>query len=154
MTTEAARQLAKVRPDLLVDNGVASAPRPIQATVKVETSGAWPDRADIAEAHIHDGSVDTIWAVPEADRSGWVQLSLEKPERIVGVLLDEGAFPRIQKFTVEVQKGEEWVELASGTTIGSKKRVLFDSLEAQVFRLKILEAIETPVIAEFDLLTD
>ena len=55
---------------------------------------------------------------------------------------------------MEVQKGEEWVELASGTTIGSKKRVLFDSLEAQVFRLKILEAIETPVIAEFDLLTD
>ncbi|MEE2889308.1 MAG: c-type cytochrome domain-containing protein [Planctomycetota bacterium] len=154
VTREAARQLARVRPDLLVDNGVASGPRPIQATVKVETSGTWPGRADIAEAHIHDGSVDTIWAVPEADRSGWVQLSLEKPERIVGVRLDEGAFPRIQKFTVEVQKGAEWVELASGTTIGSMKSVLFDSLEGQVFRLKIIEAVETPVIAEFDLLTD
>ena len=155
MTNEAARDLARVRPDLLVDNGVVPAPTPIKAPVKVETSGIWPGREEeLAVDHVHDGSLETIWSGPEEARTGWVQLTLEKPHRVVGVRLDEGDFPRIQKFIVEVQKDAQWVELASGTTIGSKKNVLFDSLEASVFRLKILESVETPVIAEFDLLTD
>ncbi len=155
VTNEAARQLSRVRPDLLVDNGVAPAPIPIKAPVKVETSGIWPGREEeLAVDHVHDGSLETIWSGPEEVRTGWVQLTLEKPHRVVGVRLDEGEFPRIQKFTVEVQKEAGWVEVASGTTIGSKKNVLFDALEAQVFRLNILESVETPVIAEFDLLTD
>jgi hypothetical protein len=73
---------------------------------------------------------------------------------VVGVRLDEGQFPRIQKFLVEVQDESGWVELASGTTIGSGKKVLFDPHLAKVIRIKILEAVETPVIAEFDLLVD
>jgi len=55
---------------------------------------------------------------------------------------------------VEVQDESGWVELASGTTIGSKKEVLFDPHPVKVIRIKILEAVETPVIAEFDLLVD
>ena len=98
--------------------------------------------------------MQTIWAGPEEARTGWVQFTLEKPHRVVGVRLDEGPYSRIRKFSLEVQEDAGWVELASGTTIGSMKRVLFDPLDAQIFRLKILEAIETPTIAEFDLLTD
>ena len=69
------------------------------------------------------------------------------------MLLDEGAFPRIRKFSIEALKGNDWVEVASGTTIGSSKSLLFEALEAKDFRLQITEAIETPVIAEFELLT-
>jgi hypothetical protein len=98
--------------------------------------------------------VTTIWAGPEEERSGWVQLTLEEPQVVVGVRLDEGQFPRIQKFTVEAQDDSGWVELARGTTIGSMKRVMFDPHPATAIRIKILEAIETPVIAEFDLLVD
>jgi mono/diheme cytochrome c family protein len=152
VTFDGASRLSSSRPEMLVDNGVAPSPVPLKAPVKVESSGAWLGRDDIADAHVHDGSVDTIWAVPEQDRSGWIKLTLEKPHRIVGVRLDEGAFPRIRKFSIEVLKGIDWVEVASGTTIGSSKTVLFDALEAQDFRLQITEAIETPVIAEFDLL--
>ncbi len=153
VTFDGARRLSSSRPEMLVDNGVAPSPVPLKAPVKVESSGAWPGRDDIADAHVHDGSVDTIWAVPEQDRSGWIQLTLEKPHRIVGVRLDEGAFPRIRKFSIEALKGNDWIEVASGTTIGSSKSLLFEALEAQDFRLQITEAIETPVIAEFELLT-
>ena len=155
VTTDAARRLAKARPDLLVDNGVSLAPVPLKAPVKVESSGIWPGREEeLAVDHVHDGSVKTIWAGPEEARTGWVQFTLEKPHRVVGVRLDEGPYSRIRKFSLEVQEDAGWVELASGTTIGSMKRVLFDPLDAQIFRLKILEAVETPTIAEFDLLTD
>ena len=81
-------------------------------------------------------------------------MTLEEPQVVVGVRLDEGQFPRIQKFSVEVQDDSGWVELASGTTIGSKKELLFAAHLAKVIRIKILEAVETPVIAEFDLLVD
>ncbi len=155
VTRSAVGKLALLRPDLLVNIGVREGPKIFKAKVEVETSGIWPGReAELAREHVHDGSVATIWAGPEEERSGWVQLTLEEPQVVVGVRLDEGQFPRIQKFLVEVQDESGWVELASGTTIGSKKEVLFDPHPVKVIRIKILEAIETPVIAEFDLLID
>ena len=155
VTTAAAQQLASRRPELLVNIGVAKGPQILKATVQVEASGIWPGREEeLAVDHGHDGSVTTIWAGPEEARSGWVQLTLDSPHEVVGVVLDEGAFPRIQNFLVEAQVDSNWVEIASGTTIGSKKKILFDPLQAKMIRLKILEAIETPVIAEFDLLVN
>ncbi|HIG04537.1 MAG TPA: hypothetical protein EYQ08_02245 [Planctomycetes bacterium] len=155
VTRSAVGKLALKRPDLLINIGVNEGPKRIKAKVEVETSGIWPGReAELAPEHVHDGSVETIWAGPEEERSGWVQLTLEEPQVVVGVRLDEGQFPRIQKFSVEVQDDSGWVELASGTTIGSKKELLFAAHLAKVIRIKILEAVDTPVIAEFDLLVD
>ena len=155
VTPAAALELASKRPELLVNIGVNEGPKIFKEKVEVKTSGIWPGREEeLAREHVHDGSVTTIWAGPEEERSGWVQLTLEEPQVVVGVRLDEGQFPRIQKFTVEAQDDSGWVELARGTTIGSMKRVMFDPHPATAIRIKILEAIETPVIAEFDLLVD
>ncbi|HIA27995.1 MAG TPA: discoidin domain-containing protein [Planctomycetes bacterium] len=155
VTVSAAMELARARPDLLVDIGFVPIPVPLSAPVKIETSGVWPGREEeLAEEHVHDGSIATIWAGPEEARTGWVQFTLEEPHRIVGVRIDEGPYARIRKFSIEALKDGDWIELASGTTIGSMKSLFFEAQEAQVFRLQILEAVETPVIAEFDLLTD
>jgi len=48
-------------------------------------------------------------------------------------------------------QGGQWISFCEGTTIGTRKRLIFDKIKARIFRLEIQEATEVPVIAEFQL---
>ena len=118
----------------------------------VTVSGEWVGREkELSKNQANDGNFGTIWAGPENSRNGWVQIDLGADHEIVKAIIDERPFYRTQKFKLQAKIGDQWKTLATGTTIGNRKRLTFDKVKARVFRLTIEEANEVPVISEFQL---
>ncbi len=58
-----------------------------------------------------------------------------------GAVIDESSYPQTTKFAIEAQiEDGTWKSVADGTTIGTKKEVVFAPIKAQNFRLHILES--------------
>ena len=127
-------------------------PEMISKGKPITVSGEWVGREkELSKQHANDGNFGTIWAGPENSRKGWVEIDLGADHEIVRAIIDEGSFKRTQKFTLQAKMGDQWKTLATGTTLGNKKRLTFDKVKARYFRLTIEEANEVPVVAEFQL---
>ena len=132
---------------------VLPAPKNLALGKEVTVSGEWKGREEeLSKHHANDGDFNSIWAGADAQaRAGWVQIDLGAAQEVAAALLDDHSYNRTQKFEVQAQVGGAWKTLASGTTIGSRKRVTFPPVTARLFRLNILEATDTPVVNEFQL---
>jgi len=58
----------------------------------------------------------------------------------------------VQSFSVEVQQGGTWREVAHGTTINGQKVFSFAPVNARRVRLTIHKASEVPTLEEFRVL--
>ena len=132
------------------------APPNLAAGKAVTVSGEWKGREkELSKRHANDGDFETLWAgADEKARAGWVQIDLGREQAVAAALLDDHAYNRTRKYEVQALVAGQWKTLAAGTTIGSRKRETFAPVKAQVFRLNILEATDTPVVNEFQLFED
>jgi hypothetical protein len=116
-----------------------------------KASSTW-SQAGVEPARAIDGDLSTRWGAAENTRSGWLEIDLGKEARIASAKVDEAGFGRIRKFEIQIRQGETWTTIAVGTTIGDQKTIPFDQpVKAQLFRLNILDAVDVPTIAEFQL---
>ena len=99
-----------------------------------------------------DNDPDTRWGAEPNSRSGWLEVDLEKVRPIGGVEIWETHFSRVQSFSVAVQQGDSWREVARGTTINGRKNISFTPVNARRVRLSIHEANEVPTLEEFRVL--
>ena len=58
---------------------------------------------------------------------------------------------RVERFVFEVENHGEWVQVASGTTIGYKRLLRFPAVKASRVRLRILSSRLDPVIGHVGL---
>ncbi|MGD0089465.1 MAG: alpha-L-fucosidase [Planctomycetota bacterium] len=98
-----------------------------------------------------DGDESTRWGADAQARSGWLEVDLEKDTQVGRAVIKELSYHRTQEFVIEYKDGENWKELAKGTTIAGEKTSDFTPVTARVFRLNILKANEVPTIEEFQL---
>jgi alpha-L-fucosidase len=110
--------------------------------------------ADQAAAKAFDGSHETRWRAAKGQKTAWLEVSFDKPQRIGAVTLIEGwenaSFTR--KFRLEYKQGNEWKTAFEGTRIGRAFMKEFETVSAQTWRLNILEATDAPMIEEMQLL--
>ena len=119
---------------------------PALSTGKQATaSSSW--NATYAASKAFDGDPDTRWAGVAGSRSGWLQVDLGEVKTIGRIAIAELQFPSAQEFTIEYQAGDEWQEIARGTTIDGMKQFSFPPVQTQCVRLNILrtEAANYPV---------
>ncbi len=121
-----------------------SAGRPLRA------SSEWGPGFQAAKAA--DDDPGTRWGAAPGSRSGWLEADLEKEETVGGVEIWEISFPRTQAFSVDVQQGEAWREVARGSTLSGKKTLTFAPAKTRRVRLTILQASEVPTLEEFRVL--
>ncbi|MDD2598435.1 MAG: alpha-L-fucosidase [Kiritimatiellae bacterium] len=125
--------------------------RPALSTGKpIRASSNWSAEHDAAKAV--DGNSETRWGAAPNSRSGWLEIDLEKEMSIGGVEIWEINFPRVQSFSVEVQRGETWSEVARGTTINGRKTISFTPVNARRVRLIIHKSNEVPTLEELRVL--
>lgn len=121
----------------------------------VEVSSVWPGREQhLAPAHITDGKIDTIWATEEKARSGWVSVDLQTECEVSSAVLSDAPYSRTKSFDLEAQVAGAWKRIASGTTIGGELRIDFEPVKARKFRINLRECSDTPVLAEFQLISN
>jgi hypothetical protein len=125
--------------------------RPALSTGKpARASSEWG--AGYSAAKANDDDPETRWGAAPHSRSGWLEIDLESEQSIGGAEIWEIEFPRVQAFSVDVQQGETWQEVARGTTISGKKTLTFAPVKTRRLRLTIHEASEVPTLEEFRVL--
>lgn len=118
----------------------------------VEVSSVWAGReAHLNKAHLTDGKIETIWATEEKARAGWAAVDLGQEYEVCGAMLSDAPYGRTRAFDLEAKINGEWKQITSGSTIGNDLRLGFEPVKARFFRLRIGQASDTPVVAEFQL---
>lgn len=99
-----------------------------------------------------DGKKDTYWATNDEEKSGSVEVDLGASKTVNYVLLQEyiPLGQRVKNFSVEIEKDGQWSKVAQGTTIGYKRIIRVDPVEAQKLRLVIQDSKACPVISNME----
>ena len=97
-----------------------------------------------------DGHYDTYWATDDEVTQSSFTVSFEKETPISGAMIQEyiPLGQRIKEFSIEYigAEGESWREIYRGTTIGYKRLVRFDQVNALKVKFNILDSFACPLI--------
>lgn len=101
---------------------------------------------------VTDGKKETYWATNDQEISGSLEIDLGENKLISYVLIQEyiKLGQRVKSFSVELEKDGNWVEAAHGTTIGYKRIVRIDPVEAQKVRVIINDSKACVVISNVE----
>src|SRR5690606_12405794 len=96
-----------------------------------------------------DDDEETYWATDDDTISGTLELDLSESRTIKYVELQEyiKLGQRVKSFTIETRKGDQWTTVAKGTTIGYKKILKDEPIEAREIRITITDAKACPLIS-------
>jgi alpha-L-fucosidase len=124
------------------------APRSAGApTGQAKASNVFQNDANYNPEYAVDGDESTRWATDAGLKACWIEVELPKEKSVSKVLIDEWA-PRIQKYELQVKKGDAWETFHAGTTVGQNAAVEFAAVTGKAFRLNILDATDGPTINE------
>ncbi|RYE91314.1 MAG: alpha-L-fucosidase [Cytophagaceae bacterium] len=100
-----------------------------------------------------DGKYDTYWTTTGRDTTATLSFTLPAPQRFDVLQLQENIAvgQRIEKFVLEYKHGAEWKTAAAGTTVGYKRILKFDPIEAQYVRLRITSSRLNPTLSAIGL---
>lgn len=98
---------------------------------------------------VTDGKKETYWATNDEEKTASLEIDLGENKLISYVMIQEyiQLGQRVKNFSVEIEKGGQWQEVAKGTTIGYKRILRIDPMEAQKVRLVISDSKACPVIS-------
>jgi alpha-L-fucosidase len=123
--------------------------------------GATPDRdglipdADMTRYAEFGREVHRRFSKPVAHAGGigeTIELTLPRPSRVDHVILMEDIThgELVREYVVEgLTRGDTWMKLSSGQSIGHKRILRFDPTEVGAVRLRCTKAIGTPRIRQF-----
>lgn len=119
----------------------------------VSDSSPGKDRGRFGADNAVDGDADTYWQPRPKSSTGELIFDLGEPKRFNCILLQEclDVGQRIESFSLDVWDGASWQETASGTTVGYKRLLRTDTLEARKIRLRITRSRSAPTLASFGL---
>ncbi len=119
----------------------------------VEADNVRGGHAMFSPSNIVDDDLDSYWAAEDGLREATLEIDLGEPTYFDRVMLQEPIRfgQRISAFTVAVRTGGEWAPVASGTTIGYKRLLRIDGVEADRVRIQIERANNVPALSNFGL---
>lgn len=102
---------------------------------------------------LFDKNYDTYWISRKKDTTATILFNLKKKKTFDVLLLQENiqVGQRIERFVLEYKNGNQWIEAASGTTVGYKRLIRFQPVTAKKVRLRILSSRLNPTLSEFGL---
>ena len=93
----------------------------------------------------------SYWQAASDDKTPWVEIDLDKPQRISSVVLYESG-QKINSFELQFKSGDEWKTIYNGTSIGSRAKIALKPINVRYFRLLITSFSTAPGIYEILLL--
>lgn len=100
-----------------------------------------------------DGKYETYFKTKAKDTTTIIELTLTTPQTFDVLSLQENIAigQRIESFIAEYKDGNEWKQLAQGTTVGYKRLIRFKEVTAKKVRLRIISSRLNPTLSEFGL---
>jgi alpha-L-fucosidase len=99
-----------------------------------------------------DGNKESYWATDDGVTTASIEIDLGSVQTVKYIVLQEYITlgQRIKAFTIEVKQGNDWIPVAKATTIGYKRILKFEPVEARAIRIKIQEAKACLVISNVE----
>lgn len=125
----------------------------LAADAKVTASAVRGDSKQFAGENVKDNNPETYWALNDSERSGTIEFSFGEQRLVQYVLLQEyiKLGQRVKSFTIEAKTNDGWKKIGAGTTIGYKRIIKVDPVEASSVRISINDAKACPVISTIEL---
>ena len=117
------------------------------------TSSVWS--SSYTPNKVHDGNTDTRWNSASHETSGaWIMLDFDEEIDISRVVLKE-VYSRIRAYRLQSWDSAAWVDIATGTTVGTSKAMSFNQVNTSAIRLLVDRTVNTtpsgtPTISEFE----
>jgi alpha-L-fucosidase len=104
---------------------------------------------DYSPSNVTDDNEETYWATNDESTTGAVEIDLSEAKTIKYVEIQEyiKLGQRIRSFTIESFDGGNWSKIGEGTTIGYKRIIKFDPLNASKIRFSVTDAKACPLIS-------
>ena len=105
--------------------------------------------ARFAAVNVLDGDADTYWATDDGVQASALELEFRSPICCDRIRLEEPLRlgQRVRAFVVQVKTAGEWRNVAEGTTIGARRILVFDPIEAEAVRVEVISARACPALA-------
>ena len=102
-------------------------------------------------SHLTDGKDDTSWAPANDAKTGEFTVDLGQKRRfdVIELKEDIAKGQRISGFKVEVELNGRWVPYGEGSTVGYRRLIQGQPVEAQKIRVTITGAQATPILTNF-----
>lgn len=103
--------------------------------------------------NLTDGDNTTYWATEDDVTQAAVTLTFKQPTSVNRLLVQEyiPLGQRVERFTLEASVDGQWQTVATGTTIGYKRIIRFQTIKATEIRLTINAAKACPLISNLEL---
>ena len=103
------------------------------------------------ESHLTDGKDDTSWALSNDATTGSFTVDLGQKRRfdVVELKEDIAKGQRISGFKIEVEINGRWVPYGEGSTVGYRRLIQGQPVEAQKIRVTITGSQATPILTNF-----
>jgi len=100
---------------------------------------------------VNDCKNETYWAVNDGVLNASLEIDFQESVMVNAMLIREyiRLGQRICAFTIEAMMGEEYQEVATGTTVGNRRIVKFPMVETDKLRIN-LDAKAPPVISTIE----
>jgi alpha-L-fucosidase len=103
---------------------------------------------DHSVVNILDDNRDTFWCPSEGTENATIEIELKTDSEfdrlVIMEHIEDGQ--RIEKFTLEYQKYEKWVQFYEGTIVGYKRICCFEKINAKNIRLNITNSRWCPTV--------
>ena len=118
----------------------------------VKASSVRGNAEEFGADRVTDGNKETFWATNDQEISGNLVIDLSQKKLVSYILIQEyiKLGQRVKSFTVEIEKDGNWQQIASGTTIGYKRILRTDPVEAQKVRIMIKDSKACPLISNVE----
>lgn len=119
---------------------------------KVTASNVRAGDPHFAAARLTDGDRDTYWAADDEVRAAELTVELGGPAKLNRVRVQEHIQlgQRIEGFAVDARVGGQWKEIAKATTIGPRRILQTETVEADAVRLRITASRACPTLSTLE----
>lgn len=126
--------------------------------VRVTASATRGNADDFSANNMIDNDKDTYWTTNENVTEAIIEINFKESTKFNRLLLQEHVAlgQRIGKFNVEIWDSSinQWKEIASGTTVGYKRILCFDQVEALKLRINIMQSFAEPILNNLEIYYD
>ncbi len=100
-----------------------------------------------------DHNIETYWTTDDDIKTASLTMNFSQPVSFNRFLIQEyiQLGQRVKSFTVEVLTNGEWEEIAKETTIGYKRILRFNTVQATKLRLTITDSKSCPIISNIEI---
>lgn len=125
----------------------------IAKTAKVGATNVRGNHSKFGAGKVIDGDNNTYWTTDEGVTTASLTLNFDSPTEVNRILLQEyiALGQRVYGFNVEARIDGNWELIDTQTTIGVKRILRFDTVEASAVRVNITASKAVPVISNIEL---